>query len=126
MTSILDHLDRLTRKERIVEKATREMTGGETWVFPVSLKKDAEYSFSACTKTGTNVKCSLFNGDKDTPLAESTGRKTYVSVKPKEDEIYSLTVAPELTDPGPQKVTVTVRKGYMPSRARVWYYPPVD
>jgi hypothetical protein len=126
MASILERLERLSKRERIVKRATREMEGGETWVYPVELKKGAAYSLWACARPAARLGCTLYNGRDETPLAEreSTGGVS-LSMTPAEDGLYRFVVAPQLSDSRPGKVTVTVRKSYIPSRVRAWSYLPL-
>jgi hypothetical protein len=127
MASVLNYLEKMTKRERIVKRSIREMNGGEPWVFPIELKKGAGYSLSACARPGARLGCTLYKGRDETPLAEREGTSgVSLSMTPEVDGLYRFVVAPQPSDSRPRKVTVTVRKLYIPSRVRAWSYPPLE
>lgn len=127
MGSILDHIENMIKRERIIKTAVKKMSGGEQWIYPVELKKGCAYSLSAHTNKAAAARCSLLNGRDDTPLEQSAvGTRAVFSITPEEDGVYRLLVTTQPGDALFHKVTIKVRKAYIPSRIRAWSCLPVD
>lgn len=120
MGSILESLMTFGIQKRVVDKAKKKMDNGETWIYPVQLKKGDNYQLvAACSGAKTSVRFALLNGRDQTPLGESDiGKKVSLQVSPEEDGMYRMVIV--LTSAGrdftPAKVTADVLKQYIPSR----------
>jgi hypothetical protein len=121
-----DRIEKMNRRERTIRADARKMRAGETWICPIELQKGVDYSFFASADSGTNIKCSLFNGE-EAPVAQSeVGAEVSLSVAPDEDGLHRLMIETLPDGPREPKVALTVRKAYVPSRVRAWSYPPMD
>jgi hypothetical protein len=124
MESVFDRIERMIRKERIIKVATGMAGGTEPWACPLQLNGGVDYSISASAGSGAAVKCALINGNAEEPLVEGeAASEISLFVTPDEDGIYTLMVGTGPTSSLPRKITVKVRKAYVPSRARAWGYP---
>ena len=120
MGSILKFLESLSETESMVQRARKQMSEGETWVYPIQLKKGVEYSLSAaCSRRATSLRCSLLDGHAKT-LGENKIGTTPLSVIPEEDGLYKLMVVRDSTgnDSRPENVIVIVKKKCGPARVR--------
>jgi len=120
MGSILKSLESLSKTESMIQRARKQMSEGETWVYPIQLKKGVEYFLSAaCSRRATSLRCSLLDAHAKT-LGENKIGTTPLSVIPEEDGLYKLMVVRDSTgnDSRPEKVTVIVKKKGVPARVR--------
>lgn len=112
MGSILKHLEGLSRRKRLVAFAKREMNSGETWIYPVQLRKGKLYLIHAARSArAARIDCSLTNDFKET-LSQSHGStRTHLSIVPREDGDYNLSVSlgRGIDERRPEKVTLTVK-----------------
>jgi|WetSurMetagenome_2_1015567.scaffolds.fasta_scaffold78574_2 hypothetical protein len=123
MKSIVERLESLSTRKRIVQSAKKEMNGGETWVCAVQLDKGVEYSIMTTgSGAAANIRSSLFNGGEK-PVCESDQQGINdLLVVPEENGLYKLMIVSEPTgnDSKPGRVAVTVRREYVPCRVRPW------
>ncbi len=88
------------------------MKEGETWVYPVRLKKGVEYSFSAaCSRRTASLKCSLCDNHERLLCKSETGMN-HLCAKLEEDGLCRFTIMREgrRYNSRPEKVTITVKK----------------
>lgn len=118
MGRVMENLENLCRRRAIILKARRELRGGETWVYPLELKKNVPYLVEArCSKRGT-LRCSV-SDSLQVPLVEgeTEGGKTTLSVIPQQDGPHKLRITVEAATTGsmPERVSVTLKKEPAPS-----------
>jgi hypothetical protein len=118
MKTVLDYLEALSKRERIVEKEERIMQAGEVWRYPVSLKKGVDYSFKARVCKNAEITCALTNGDESLRLREVKGTEPVFSFVPQSTGTYSVTLSLDSTRDSVKsgKVVLTLAQEYMPAR----------
>jgi hypothetical protein len=109
----LKQLAHIGRKSRIVAVVNRDMRGGDTWVYPVELKRGCTYSIKAKSLArNSRVDCALIN-DSGKVICRSQGEESVrLTVVPEENGVYKLQVALNQGGQGsrPERITLTIRR----------------
>jgi hypothetical protein len=114
--TVLDYLEALSRRKRIVEEVGKVMTAGDVWHYPVGLKEGVDYSFKVRGCKGAEVTCALTNGNGAGPVREAKGTEVTFSYAPRASGTYGLALSLNSTTKAMQqgKVIVTLSEEYMP------------
>jgi hypothetical protein len=118
MKTIMNYLEGLSKKEKIVQKAVKIIGKGETWTYPVNLDKGVDYSLKIKGCKNIDINCALTNGNGATPLWEAKGSRLNFSFVPEKTGTYGLTMSRDtaVNAENPEKVEVTLGMEYMPMR----------